>query len=85
MFLALRTYDKQLTIEKTGLSNQVWSHEGSTFKKKMTLNSHFSRPAQTDPYIVSLIFIKDSTISFLETTIIKQLDGCTTLQIVTFL
>jgi len=46
---------KKLTIEK---------HEGSTFKKKMTLNSHFSRPAQTDPYIVSLIFIIDSTITF---------------------
>ena len=38
-------------LKKTGLSHQVWSHKGSTFKKKMTLNSHFSRPAQTDPYI----------------------------------
>ena len=32
-----------------GLSHQVWSHGGSTFKK-MTLNGHLSRPAQTDPY-----------------------------------
>ena len=50
MFLACKTYDKQLTIEKTGLSHQVWSHGGSTFKKKRTLNVHFSRPAETDPY-----------------------------------
>ena len=33
-----------------GLSHQVWSHGGPTFKKKRTLNGHFSRPAQTDPY-----------------------------------
>ena len=39
---------------------QVWSQEGSTFKKKMTLNSHFSRLAQTDSYTVSLIFIIDT-------------------------
>ena len=32
------------------LSHQVWSHGGSTFKKNMTLNGHFSRPAETDPY-----------------------------------
>ena len=38
------------TIEKTRLSHQVWSHGGSTFKKKRTLNGHFSRPAETDPY-----------------------------------
>ena len=28
-----------------------WPHERSTFLKKMTLNGHFSRPAETDPYI----------------------------------
>ena len=44
------TYNKQIKIEKTGLSHQVWSHEDSTFKKNMTLNGHFSRLAQTDPY-----------------------------------
>ena len=36
--------------QKTGLSHQVWSHRGSTFEKNMTLNGHFSRPAETDPY-----------------------------------
>ena len=50
MFSACETYEKQLRIEKTRLSHQVWSHGGSTFKKKRTLNGHFSRPAETDPY-----------------------------------
>ena len=36
---------KKLTIEKMGLSHQVWSHGGST------LNRLNSRPAQTDPYM----------------------------------
>ena len=49
-FSASKTYEKQLRIEKTRLSHQVWSHGGSTFKKKRTLNGHFSRPAETDPY-----------------------------------
>ena len=39
MFLACEVYDKQLTIEKLGLSHQVWSHGGSTLKK-MTSNGH---------------------------------------------
>ena len=51
MFSACTTYEKQLRIEKTRLSHQVWSHGGSTFKKKRTLNGHFSRPAETDPYV----------------------------------
>ena len=51
VFSAFKTYEKQLRIEKTRLSHQVWSHGGSTFKKKMTLNGHFSRPAETDPYV----------------------------------
>ena len=51
MFSAWETYEKQLRIEKTRLSHQVWSHGGSTFKKKRTLNGHFSRPAETDPYV----------------------------------
>ena len=50
MFLACKTYEKQLRIEKTRLSHQVWSHGGSTLKKR-TLNGHFSRPAETDPYM----------------------------------
>ena len=53
MFSACKTYEKQLRIEKTRLSHQVWSHGGSTFKKKRTLNGHFSRPAETDPYVDS--------------------------------
>ena len=48
MFSACTTYEKQLRIEKTRLSHQVWSHGGSTFKKR-TLNGHFSCPVQTDP------------------------------------
>ena len=51
MFSASKTYEKQLRIEKTRLSHQVWSHGGSTLKKKRTLNGHFSRPAETDPYV----------------------------------
>ena len=54
MFSASTTYEKQLRIEKTRLSHQVWSHGGSTFKKNMTLNGHFSRPAETDPYVYQL-------------------------------
>ena len=51
MFSACETYEKQLRIEKTRLSHQVWSHGGSTLKKKRTLDGHFSRPAETDPYV----------------------------------
>ena len=54
VFSACTTYEKQLRIEKTRLSHQVWSHGGSTFlKKKRTLNGHFSRPTETDPYAVA--------------------------------
>ena len=49
MFSDSTTYEKQLRIEKTRLSHEVWSHGGSTLKKR-TFNGHFSRPAQTDPY-----------------------------------
>ena len=52
MFSDSTTYEKQLRIEKTRLSHQVWSHGGSTLKKKRTLNGHFSRPAETDPYVL---------------------------------
>ena len=50
MFSAWETYEKQLRIEKTRLSHQAWSHGGSTLKKR-TLNGHFSRPAETEPYV----------------------------------
>ena len=55
MFSACKTYEKQLGIEKTRLSHQVWSHGGSTFKKKRTLNGRFSRPAETDPFVKAAI------------------------------
>ena len=38
-------------MAKSNLSFRVWSHGGSTFKKKRTQNSDFPRPAETDPYI----------------------------------
>ena len=40
LFLALKTYDKQLTIEKMGLSHHVWSQGGSSLKtaKKTALH-----------------------------------------------
>ena len=50
MFSASTTYEKQLRIEKTRLSHQVWSHGGSSYKKR-TLNGHFFRPAETDSYV----------------------------------
>ena len=50
MFSASTTYEKQLRIEKTRLSHQVWSHGGSTFKKK-DIKRPFFRPAETDPYV----------------------------------
>ena len=59
LFLALRTYDKQLAIEKRGYLIRFCQTEALLLKR--TLNSHFSCP---DPYIVSLIFIIDSTITF---------------------
>ena len=30
----------------------VWPHEGSPLTKKVTRNSDFSRPAETDPYML---------------------------------
>ena len=62
MFSASTTYEKQLRIEKMRLSHQVWSHGGSTFQKNMTLNGHFSRPAETDPYIFTIMTIDIHTI-----------------------
>ena len=46
---------RQIIIIANGINSQtqlqVWSHGGSTFKKKRTLNGRFSRPAETDPYV----------------------------------
>ena len=52
MFLGCPRHNWPGTIEKSNLSYQVWSHEGSTLKKKVTRNSQNSRPAETDPYVV---------------------------------
>ena len=61
-FLASKNMMNNGQLKKTGLSHQVWSHEGSTCKKEMTLNSHFSRPAQTDPYmLLHLEYTKEHT------------------------
>ena len=49
VFLTLRTYDKQLAIEKRGYLIKIGHTEALLLKK--TLNGHFSRPAQTDPYV----------------------------------
>ena len=54
VFLASKTYDKQLKIENMGLSPQVWSRGGSTFRKN-DIKQPFSRPAITDPYVRPLL------------------------------
>ena len=66
MFSAWETYEKQLRIEKKRLSHQVWSNGGSTFKKNMTLNGHFSRPAETDPYECALRIMQTQIASYLD-------------------
>ena len=53
MFLGFPRPNWPGSIEKSSLSYQVWSHEGSTFLKKVTRNGHFSRPAETEPYVKS--------------------------------
>ena len=49
MFSASTTYEKQLRIEKTRLSHQVWSHGGSTFKKKKDIKRPFFPPCRNWP------------------------------------
>ena len=53
-----RRYKYPKSIAKLNLSYQVWSHGGFTFKKKRTLNRHFPRPAETDPYMDNKNFKK---------------------------
>ena len=43
-------YKYPKSIAKLNPSYQVWSHGGFTLKKR-TLNRHFPRPAETDPYV----------------------------------
>ena len=47
MFSASTTYEKQL--RKRGYLIR-FGHTEALLLKKMTLNGHFSRPAETDPY-----------------------------------
>ena len=49
VFSACTTYEKQLRIEKTRLSHQVWSHGGSTFKKKKDIKRPFFPPCRNWP------------------------------------
>ena len=51
MFLACEIYYKQLKIEKKNWGYLIRYGHTEALLKKMTLNGHFSRPAQTDPYI----------------------------------
>ena len=51
-FSGSKRYKYPKSIAKLNLSYQVKSHERSTFRKNMTQNSHFPRPAETDPYEV---------------------------------
>ena len=71
MFLASTTYDKQLTIEKTGLSHQVWSHGSSTLlsscfnhqkRQKSSINHHHHKslhyfPGQRKIFFLNVIII----------------------------
>ena len=52
MFSACETYEKQLRIEKTRLSHQVWSHGGSTLKKKKDIKRPFFPPCRNWPTCV---------------------------------
>ena len=58
MFLGFPRPNWPGSIEKSSLSYQVWSHEGSTFWKNMTRNGHFPRPAETDPYVLSYVVLR---------------------------
>ena len=42
-------HEKKLRIEKTRLSHQVWSHGGSTFKKKKDIKWPFFPPCRNWP------------------------------------
>ena len=67
VFSASTTYEKQLRIEKTRLSHQVWSHGGSTFKKK-DIKRPFFPPCRNWPIYVhcmyeffSYIYVRNET------------------------
>ena len=55
MFLGSKGHNSPGSIEKSKIYNQVWSHEGSTFKKKGPHFGQNSRPGESDPYISSLV------------------------------
>ena len=45
-----RPSNEQGSIEQSSLSHQVWSHKGSTFKKRAHFGQN-SRPGESDPYV----------------------------------
>ena len=51
VFLGCKGHTWTGTIEKTKKNHQVWSHEGSTFKKKGPHFGQNSRPGESDPYV----------------------------------
>ena len=57
MFSACTTYEKQLRIEKMRLSHQVWSHGGSTLKKK-NIKRQFFPPCRNWPIYATISIIK---------------------------
>ena len=65
MFSACETYEKQLGIEKTRLSHQVWSHGGSTLKKKKDIKRPFFAPCRNWP-IYDLFKAKNSSYASLD-------------------
>ena len=55
VFFACSTYNKQPTIEKkNGSISSDMITQGLYLKKKVTINSQYSRPAETDPYVCCL-------------------------------
>ena len=68
------TYEKQLRIEKTRLSHQVWSHRGSTLKKNdikrpffppctnwpICMNSEWSNKGNNSPPQLKVLFYEKS-------------------------
>ena len=49
-FLGSKGHTWAGTIEKSNQNDQVWSHESSTFFKKVTHFDQNSRPGESDPY-----------------------------------
>ena len=63
MFSASTTYEKQLRIEKTRLSHQVWSHGGSTLKKKKDIKRPFFPSCTNWPICIDWFATSSSQLS----------------------